>query len=126
MTSKVGGGVLMTYYYYIAADRPIKFSEGQLDAWPVDDEMNNYIKGFDFPIQFEMFSPEKEKELLPLFSCLKYHFEREPTSTVQIANYLSSNIEDCTIDKKKSIPLKVLTHPKQLALEVGELLTIKN
>ena len=44
----------------------------------------------------------------------------------QIANYLNSNIEDCTIDKKKSMHLKELTDPKQLALGVGELMTIKN
>lgn len=116
----------MTYYYYIAADRPFKFSEGQLDAWQVDRDIEDYIDGFDVPIQLEMFSPEKEKELFPLILCIKYHFEHFPTSTVQIANYLNSNIEDCTIDKKKSIHLKDLTDPKQLALDVGELITIKN
>ena len=116
----------MTYYYYIAADQPFKFSEGQIDAWQVDCDIEDYIDGFDVPIQLEMLSPEKERELFALLLCIKYHFEHFATSTVQIANYLNSNIEDCTIDKKKSIHLKELTDPKQLALGVGELITIKN
>ncbi|WP_182200989.1 hypothetical protein [Paraliobacillus salinarum] len=72
-----------------------------------------------------MYTPEIEKELFPLYLCIKYHFERYPYSTVQIANYLSSNIEDCMIDKKVSIQLKKLTGTKLLALDVGELITIK-
>jgi len=115
----------MTYYYYIASDKQIQFAEGQLDAWQVDNDIEDYVEGFDVPIQLEMYSPEKEKELFPLYLCIKYHFERFPTSTVQIANYLSSNIEDCTIDKKKTIQLKKLTEPKQLALDIGELITIQ-
>lgn len=72
-----------------------------------------------------MYSPEKKKELFPLYLCIKYHFERYPTSTVQIANYLSSNIEDCTINKKTTIQLKKLIEPEQLVLGVGELITIQ-
>lgn len=117
-------GVFMTYYYYIASDKGIQFVEGQLDAWQVD-SIEYDIEGFDVPIQLEMLSPEKEKELLPLFLCIKYHFERFPTSTVQIANYLSSNIEDCKINMNKMIPFKKLTEPRQLALDVGELVTIR-
>lgn len=116
----------MTHYYYIASDRPFKFSEGQLDAWEVDHDIEDFIDGFDVPIQLEMLSPQNERELFALLLSIKYHFEHFPTSTVQIANYLNSNIEDCTIDKKKSMQLKELTDPKQLALGVGELMTIKN
>ena len=55
----------MTHYYYIAADQPFNFSEGQLEAWQVDQDIEDHVDGFDVPIQFEMFSPEKEKELFP-------------------------------------------------------------
>lgn len=41
----------MTYYYYIASDRPFKISDGQLDAWEVDHDIEDYIDGFDVPIQ---------------------------------------------------------------------------
>jgi len=37
---------------------------------------------------------------------MKYLFEYFPTIPVQMVNYLSSNIEDCTIDKRKTIQLK--------------------
>lgn len=55
---------------------------------------------------------------------MKYHFECYPNSTIQIANYLNSSMEDCAIDKKKTIQLKKLTESKQLVLDVEELITI--
>jgi len=45
--------------------------------------------------------------------------------TVQIANYLSSNIKDCTIHKKEVLYFEKSYEPMQLLLNVDELLTIK-
>lgn len=121
---RMKGGVSMTNYYYLASDHEIRFAEGQLNAWPADPETEKDVIGFDFPIQFEMLSPEKEKEAFPLYLCIHYHFERFPKATFQLANYLSSNIEECTIDQKKSLSIRNLSSPKQLLLHAGELLTI--
>ena len=115
----------MTDYYYIGSDKTLDLVEGRLDAWYTEG-VEEFIHEFDVPIQLEMYSPEKSQELFPLYLFVKYHFERYPTSTIQIANYLNSNIEDCHIHQKKTLMLKDLTEAGQLLLETGELITIKH
>jgi len=115
----------VTDYYYIGSDKALHLVEGRLDAWNTEN-IEEFIHEFDVPIQLEMYSPEKPQELFQLYLFVKYHFDRYPTSTIQIANYLNSNIEECHIHRKKTLLLRDLREPEQLLLETGELVTIKH
>lgn len=114
----------MTYYYYIASDKPLQIFDGQIsDCWPVDD-MDGLIPECKLPIQLEMISTEKEQVFKQLYGFLQVHFKNYPKSTVQIIHYLNSNIEDCPITKKATIIFENIGAARQLMLDVGEMMTI--
>lgn len=115
----------MSYYYYIASDKPLHIFDGQISrCWPVDD-IEGLIPECEVPIQLEMISTEKEQVFKQLYGFLQSHFKRHPSSTVQIVHYLNSSIEDCPIKKNSSIIFKNIGAARQLMLDVGEMMTIK-
>lgn len=91
----------------------------------------NYIKtdyiipGFDYPVQLETPSLEKEWELRELLQYIRNHTAPYKVCTVQIANLLNSNKVELKVREKSKILLHKIVNPKQLLLEEGHLLTIK-
>lgn len=111
----------MTHYYYLASDKKMRFGNGSVDYIETD----YIIPGFDYPVQLETQSLEKEWELRELLQYIRNHTAPYKTCTVQIANLLNSNKVELKVRGKSKILLHKIVNPKQLLLEEGHLLTIK-
>ena len=111
----------MTNYYYLASDKKMGLGNGSVDYI----ETEFIIPGFDYPVQLETLSLEKEWELRELLQYIRNHTAPYKVCTVQIANLLNSNKVDLKVRKKTKILLHEIINPKQLLLEEGHLLTIK-
>lgn len=111
----------MTHYYYLASDQKMNVGNGSVEYL----ETNVHIPGFDFPIQLETLSLEKEWELRDLLQLIRNHTAPYNVCTVQIANILNSNRVELNVQKKSNILLHEIVHPNELLLEEGHLLTIK-
>lgn len=88
-------------------------------------ETDYIIPGFDYPVQFETLSLEKEWELKALLQYIRNHTAPYKVCTIQIANLLNSNKVELKVQGKSNILLHKIVNPKQLLLEEGHLLTIK-
>lgn len=111
----------MTYYYYIASDKKLGLGNGTLDFVETD----YGIPGFDYPVQLEILSLEKEWELQALLQYIHNHTAPYKVCTVQIANLLNSNRVDLKVREKSKLLLHHIVDPKQLLLEERQLLIIK-
>lgn len=111
----------MTYYYYLASDKKMGLGNGSIDYIETD----IIIPEFDFPVQLETISLEKEWELRELLQYIHNHTAPYKVCTVQIVNLLNSNRVEMKIRKKSKVLLHEIVNPKQLLLEEGDLLTIK-
>ncbi|MCG7343955.1 hypothetical protein MHZ92_07415 [Sporosarcina sp. ACRSL] len=111
----------MTHYYYLASDKKMGTGNGSVEFI----ETNYTIPGFDYPVQLETLSLEKEWELRELLQYIHNHTAPYKACTVQIANLLNSNRVELKLQEKSTIALHEIVTPKQLLLEEGHLLTIK-
>lgn len=115
----------MTYYYYIAAD--IGLPKESLKNVHLDiEESGERIKGFDFPIQLEIYNGiGREREARILLDYISRQAEGHKRCTFQIANLVNSNRVPFKILEKKHIQLHKIKSPAELILEEGQLLTIE-
>lgn len=111
----------MTHYYYIASDKKLGLGNGTLDFVPTDYS----IPGFDYPVQLEVLSLEKDWELMALLQYIRNHTAPHKECTIQIAHLLNSNRVELKVYEKSKILLRNIVDPKQLLLKEGHLLTIK-
>ena len=115
----------MTYYYYIAAD--IELSKESIRNVYLDiDESEERIKGFDFPLQLEIYNGiDREREARILLDYIMQQAEGHKRCTFQIANLVNSNRVPFKITGKKHAQLHKIKSPAELILEEGQLLTIE-
>lgn len=115
----------MTYYYYIAADIGLT-KESCKNVYLDIDESEERIKGFEFPIQLEIYNGiNKEREARILLGYIMQQAEKHKTCTFQIANLINSNRVPFKILEKKHVQLHKVKSPGELILEEGQLLTIE-
>ncbi|MFB1050636.1 hypothetical protein [Paraliobacillus sp. JSM ZJ581] len=97
-----------------------------LDKALILEKSEEHIKGFDYPIQIEVFNGvEREEELQKLLHYIKEQTALYKVCTVQIANLLNSNKSTFKVKEKSKILLHEITNPKQLLLSEGHFITIK-
>ncbi|WP_033542059.1 hypothetical protein [Planococcus sp. CAU13] len=115
----------MTYYYYIAAD--IELTKESLKNVHLDiDESEERIKGFDFPIQLEIYNGiNREREAIILLDYILKQAEGHKRCTFQIANLVNSNRVPFKILERRQVQLHKIKSPAELILEEGHLLTIR-
>lgn len=118
-------GDFMTNYYYIAADIGLP-KESLKNVYLDIDESEERIKGFEFPIQLEIYNGiGREREARILLEYLMQQAEKHKTCTFQIANLINSNRVPFKILERRQVQLHKIKSPAELILEEGELLTIR-
>ncbi|MEK3906766.1 hypothetical protein [Oceanobacillus sp. FSL K6-0127] len=129
----------MTYYYYLASDIPLQkgyyYDEGfhlnfnnstSHDEILTLEKSDEHIKGFDYPIQIEIFNGvEQEEELQKLLYYIQEQTASYKVCSVQIAKLINSNKIKFKVKEKSKLLLHEITNPKQLLLSEGHLITIK-
>lgn len=115
----------MTYYTYIAADIPLK-PEQYHDAIFELARCEERIKGFEMPIQLEIYNGvSKKRELQSLLALIQQQAQGHKQCTFQIAMLINSNREPFLITEKKHVQLHKIQSEQDLLLEEGQLLTIE-
>lgn len=115
----------MTYYYYIAADIKLKLEQYHEHIFELD-QSEERIKGFELPIQLEIYNGvSKKRALQSLLAFLHQQAQGHKQCTFQIANLINSNREPFHITDKKHVYLHKIKSEQDLLLEKGQLLTIE-
>lgn len=115
----------MTYYTYIAADIPLKPEQYNEHIFDLE-QSDQHIKGFELPIQLEIYNGVTEKrELRSLLAFIQQQTQGHKRCTFQIALLVNSNREPFLITEKKHIQLHKINSEQDLLLEEGQLLTIE-
>lgn len=115
----------MTYYTYIAADIPLKpehYHDAQFELALCEER----IKGFELPIQLEIYNGvTKKRELRSLLAFIQQQAQGHKRCTFQITMLVNSNREPFLITEKKHVQLHKINSEQDLLLEEGQLLTIE-
>lgn len=115
----------MTYYTYIAADIPLK-PEQYHDAIFELAHCEERIKGFELPIQLEIYNGvTKKRALRSLLSFIEQQAQAHKRCAFQIAMLINSNREPFLVTEKKYVQLHKINSEQDLLLEEGQLLTIE-
>ena len=115
----------MTYYYYIAADVELHIEQYNEHIFSLEKSTEN-IKGFDVPIQLEIYNGiDTKRELQSLLAYVNQQAEGHKRCTIQIANLVNSNRVPYKITEEKHVLLHKIKSEQELLLEEGQLLTIE-
>lgn len=115
----------MTNYYYIAADIELKREQYNEHVFSLEQCPEN-IKGFDVPIQFEIYNGlDRKRELQSLLQFIYQQADGHKRCTFQIANLINSNRVPYMITEKKHVLLHKIKSEQELLLKEGQLLTIE-